>query len=214
MRKHKVITWYSPVEEKLNIYSHGLGAFLSAIAIVLLTIKGFNSSTNNIFALLCYGVSMLLLYSASTLYHSAKTDVRRRFLNIVDHAAIYLLIAGTYTPFCLITLPSDTGIPLLIAVWTFALVGIVLKLFFTGRFNIISTLLYVAMGWMVVFAYRDVVDNLASQGLYLLAAGGFAYTQGAVLYSIKKIPFNHAIFHFFVLLGSLFHFLSIYLYVA
>ncbi len=210
----QTVSDYSPTEEKLNVYSHALGVILSVIGLVLLLLKSQAGNAPQIIAYGIYAVSMVLLYLASTLYHAATKPKKRKRLKILDHAAIYLLIAGTYTPYCLLTLDNKDGIPLLIAVWTVAALGIVLKLFFTGRFNLLSTLLYVAMGWMVVFAYEGILNNLALEGLQLLGAGGIAYTVGAVLYSIKKIPFNHAIFHVFVLLGSLFHFASIYGYVG
>ncbi|TXC85199.1 PAQR family membrane homeostasis protein TrhA [Luteibaculum oceani] len=212
MRQKKVLTWYDKREEQLNIWSHALGALLSLVACFLLIAKAQTKPSIQLASVVIYSISMLLLYLASTLYHSAKTDRRRRVLNIVDHAAIYLLIAGTYTPFCLIPLMEKGGISLLIIVWSIALVGVVLKLFFTGRFNLLSTLLYVAMGWLVVFRFSDLMESLSNGALYTLGAGGLAYTLGAVLYSIRKLPYNHAIFHFFVLLGSAFHFSCIYLY--
>lgn len=156
---------------------------------------------------------MCVLYLASTVYHKAKKPAQRARLKIFDHCAIYVLIAGTYTPFTLITLPNDIGILFCIISWSCAVFGIVLKLFFIGKFDILSTLLYVAMGWLIVFAYSPLVDNLAEKGVYWLFAGGIAYTIGAVFYSIKKIPYNHAIFHVFVLVGSGCHFWAVYQYV-
>ena len=160
-----------------------------------------------------YGLSLLILYSASTFYHAAKNPKARRRLNIFDHAAIYILIAGTYTPFTIITLEGSTGWIIFGLTWIFALIGVVLKLFFTGRFDKLSTIMYVLMGWQVVFAINPLLENLATEGLQLLFAGGIFYTIGAILYSIKKIPYNHVIFHVFVLLGSVSHFLSVCYYV-
>ncbi|WP_233890658.1 PAQR family membrane homeostasis protein TrhA, partial [Tenacibaculum piscium] len=128
-------------------------------------------------------------------------------------ASIYVLIAGSYTPFCLVILPEKTGWYLFIFVWLFALLGVVLKLFFTGKYDKLSTILYLIMGWQVLFLIKPLMDNLASEGLFFLIAGGIFYTIGAVLYSIKKVPYNHAIFHVFVLLGSFSHFWAIFKYV-
>jgi hemolysin III len=206
-----IIKTYSHREEQLNIWSHFTGFILSIAGLVLLMIKGIQSgSTLTIFSYAIYGVSMLVLYLASTLYHSAKEPERRKKLNIFDHAAIYVLIAGTYTPFSLLVLKGAWGWSIFGVVWGIAAIGITLKLFFTGRFNLVSTISYVLMGWVVVIAIKPLITNFNMEGLLLLAAGGFFYTVGAVLYSIKRIPYNHAIFHFFVLLGSLTHFLAIY----
>ncbi|MFT5762220.1 MAG: hemolysin III, partial [Polaribacter sp.] len=165
------------------------------------------------FSLLIFGLSLIILYAASTLYHSATKPKLRRRLNIFDHAAIYVLIAGTYTPFTIITLEGETGWIIFGLTWLFALTGIILKLFFTGKFDKLSTTMYVLMGWQIVFVINPLLENLSEQGLFWLFAGGVFYTVGAVLYSIKKIPYNHAIFHFFVLAGSLSHFISIYFYI-
>ena len=131
----------------------------------------------------------------------------------MDHATIYVLIAGTYTPLTLITLNSTTGWVIFGASWGMAFTGIILKLFFTGKYNRLSTLMYVFMGWIVIFAIKPLVNNLSAEGLFWLFAGGVAYTFGAILYSIKRVKFNHAIFHMFVLLGSFCHFISVYYYV-
>jgi hemolysin III len=159
-----------------------------------------------------FGISLITLYSASTFYHRTQNPEQRKRLRVFDHAAIFVLIAGTYTPFTLITLVGTTGWIIFGIAWGIALIGIVLKLFFTGRFKIVSTLMYVFMGWIIVFAVKPLINNLSSDGLFWLAAGGVAYTVGAVLYSIKKIKFNHAIFHILVLIGSACHFISVYFY--
>ncbi len=215
MKKEKQVKYYSPVEEKINILSHGLGAILSVLALVLLIIRA--NQLQGVLPLISFsifGLSLIVLYTASTIYHSALEPKKRSRLRILDHAAIYVLIAGTYTPFTLVTLQSPTGWAVFYTAWGFALVGITLKLFFTGRFNIVSTLMYVLMGWIIVFAIKPLINNLSPEGLIWLMAGGAAYTIGAILYSIKKINFNHAIFHVFVLMGSFCHFMSIYFYVA
>jgi hemolysin III len=205
---------YSPKEERFNVISHAIGFFLSIIALILLIIKTSTSGNAlDIVSVVIYGVSLIVLYAASTLYHSAKEPKLRKRLKIFDHAAIFLLIAGTYAPYTLITLNGHGGWIIFGVVWSIALIGVVLKLFFTGRFKIVSTLMYILMAWVIVFAVKPLMDNLSLDGLYWLAAGGAAYMIGALLYSIEKIKFNHAIFHVFVLIGSFCHFYSIYYYV-
>ena len=202
---------YSDKEERLNVFSHGLGLLLSIIAFPLLLQKSFEY---NVFwkgiSLVIYGISMIVLYAASTFYHAAKEPKLRRRLNIFDHAAIYVLIAGTYSPFCLLVLSPNLGWYLFIVVWSFALTGVVLKLFFTGRFDKLSTALYLLMGWQIVFLIKPLIDSFSSEGLFYLFLGGVFYTVGAVFYSIKKLKYNHATFHIFVLLGSLSHFIAVY----
>lgn len=205
---------YSQSEERVNVISHGFGFVLGALALVFMLIKTVEQGVLwEIVGALVFGVSLMVLYAASTLYHSSENDKRRSKLKVFDHAAIYVLIAGTYTPYTLVTLHGTIGWILFATSWGIALIGIVLKLFFTGRFNIVSTVMYVAMGWIIVFAYKPLVCSLSISGINWLFAGGIAYTVGAILYSIKKIPMNHAIFHVFVLLGSICHFISIYLFV-
>ena len=212
--KNKHLTYYPTTEEKINILTHGLGLLLSIAALVLLIIHASTHGTaRHIVSFTIFGASMILLYSASTLYHySQKPDIRRK-LNILDHASIYVLIAGTYTPFTLITLKGWLGWTIFGITWGIAIIGVFFKLFYTGRFDKISTIAYVAMGWIIIFAVKPLIENLPLNGLYWLLAGGIFYTIGAVLYSVKKIKFNHAIFHVFVLLGSFSHFMAIYFYV-
>ena len=214
MDKKTNIQFYSPTEEKLNIWSHAFGIFLSIIALVLLIIKAVQQ--DNIWMMISFpifGVSLILLYLASTLYHASKEPQKRFKLKVFDHAAIYVLIAGSYTPFTLVSLNGETGWLIFSMVWVMAFTGIILKLFFTGRFKVISTAMYVLMGWLIIFYFQDLTARLHEKGVFYLILGGVLYTIGAILYSIKKIKFNHAIFHFFVLAGSFCHFLSIYLYV-
>ena len=214
MDKKTNIQFYSPTEEKLNIWSHAFGIFLSIIALVLLMTKAIEKG--NIWMMISFpifGISLILLYLASTLYHSAKDPSKRFKLKIFDHAAIYVLIAGSYTPFTLVSLNGETGWFIFSIVWILAFTGIILKLFFTGRFKVLSTAMYVLMGWLIIFYFKELTANLHSDGVFYLIIGGVFYTIGAVLYSIKKIKFNHAIFHVFVLGGSFCHFLSVYLYI-
>ncbi len=204
---------YSPLEEKTNIISHAIGLILSVIALLLMLVRASGSGAFYIASAAIFGVSLIALYAASTLYHSAKDPKVRARLRINDHATIYILIAGTYTPFTLITLNGWVGWTVFGVSWGMAAIGVALKLFFTGKYNVLSTLMYVFMGWIIVFAIKPLIANLSSEGLFWLFAGGVAYTTGAVIYSIRKIKFNHAIFHLFVLLGSFCHFVSVYFYV-
>jgi hemolysin III len=205
---------YSPLEEKINIYSHALGLFLSVIALVLLVLRAsMYGNVWHVVSFSIFGASLIILFAASTVYHSATNSVIRARLRIFDHAAIYVLIAGTYTPFTLVTLAGSTGWVLFGISWGMALSGIVLKIFFTGRYELVSTLMYVFMGWIIIFAIKPLVNNLSSEGIFWLVAGGAAYTLGAILYAIKRVKFNHAIFHVFVLMGAFFQFIAVYLYV-
>ena len=211
MNSHK---FYSPLEEKTNIISHAIGLVLSVVALVLMVVRASLYGNGwHIVSVSIFGASLIALYAASTFYHSAKNPDLRSRLRILDHATIYVLIAGTYTPLALITLNSTTGWVIFGVSWGMALSGIILKLFFTGKYNLLSTFMYIFMGWIIVFAIKPLVNNLSAEGLFWLFADGVAYTVGAILYSIKKIKFNHAIFHMFVLLGSFCHFVSVYFYV-
>lgn len=202
---------YSKIEEKLNIWSHAFGLLLSIIAFPFLVIKSFNfDGFWKPTSFIIYGLSLMILYAASTFYHAATEPKKRRKLNIVDHAAIYVLIAGSYTPFVLIGLDAVLGNYMFIFVWLLALVGVILKLFFTGRFSKLSTAMYLLMGWQVVFFISPLMESLSSFSFHYLFIGGVFYSIGAVLYMTKKLPYNHAIFHLFVLLGSFSHFLAIY----
>ena len=201
---------YSEKEERLNIITHAFGLLLSVIGLPFLILKSLN--LNGFWkptSLIIYGLSLIILYAASTFYHAAKDPHLRRKLNIFDHAAIYVLIAGTYTPFTILVLEGFLGWIIFGLTWTFALTGIILKLFYTGRFDKLSTALYLLMGWQIMFVINPLMERFSTEGLQLLFAGGVFYTIGAVLYSMKKLPYNHAIFHVFVLLGSVCHFFSV-----
>ncbi|PJC60712.1 MAG: hemolysin D, partial [Flavobacteriales bacterium CG_4_9_14_0_2_um_filter_35_242] len=187
MNSQTKVTYYPPFEEKLNVISHGIGFLLSIAALVLLVVyASIYGTVWHVVSYSIYGGSLILLYLASTLYHSAKRSKLRGRLQIFDHAAIYILIAGTYTPFTLVTLNGTTGWIMFGITWAFALTGIILKIIFTGRFNLLSTIMYVFMGWIVVLAIKPLIHNLPFEGLMWLFAGGIFYTIGAVLYSIKS----------------------------
>ncbi|MCY4043965.1 MAG: hemolysin III family protein [Cellvibrionales bacterium] len=205
---------YSDSEERLNIFSHFLGLLLSIVAAFFLILKAFESGkVIAIVSYSLYGLSLICLYTASTFYHKEKDSVRRKHWKVVDHAAIYLLIAGTYTPFTLITLDGKVGWMLFTVTWMMALAGVILKLFFTGRYVILSTLLYLLTGWTVIFALPELLARFAEAGVRWLVAGGLLYTLGALLYLVKSLPYNHAIFHCCVLLASTCHFIAVYCYV-
>ena len=207
-------SYYRQAEEKINVITHAFGFLLSVIAFIFFIKKSIElQNWGYAISTIVYAVSLMVLYASSTGYHSAKGRKLRSRLNIFDHAAIYILIAGTYTPFTLITLKGTLGYILFSIVWAVAVVGVILKLFYTGKFKLLSTIMYVAMGWIVIFAIKPLLENLPTNGIWLLFAGGFFYTLGAVLFMFDKLKFNHAIFHVFVLLGSISHFLAIYFYV-
>ena len=214
MKDTEGITDYSPLEEKINITSHAIGLILSIVAFVLLVaFANLHGNVWHIVSFSIFGASLIILYAASTFYHSAKKPELRNRLKIIDHASIYVLIAGTYTPFTLVTLNGSIGWVIFGISWGLALTGIILKLFFTGKYKLFSTIMYILISMIVVFAIKPLVNNLSLEGLLWLIAGGVFYTIGAILYSIKKIKFNHAIFHIFVLIGSFCHFISVFFYV-
>ncbi len=211
---NKPINIYEPKEERLNVLTHGIGLFFSVIALIFLIIKSLKTNNTTIItSSIIYGLSLIILYAASTFYHAAKDPEKRYKLNIFDHASIYVLIAGTYTPFTLVILEGWIGWTIFGVSWGLAIIGVILKLFFTGRFDKISTIAYVLMGWLIVFAIKPLIASLSAEGLFWLFAGGVFYTTGAVLYSIEKIKYNHAIFHIFVLAGSFCHFMAVYYHV-
>ncbi len=207
------VTYYPRKEEIINVISHFLGLLLSIAALALLaTFSSLYGSVWHIVSFCIYGSSMVLLYLASTLYHQARRRKLRARLNVFDHAAIYVLIAGTYTPYCLVTLNGTMGWVLFGITWGLAICGIILKLFYAGRYDKLSTVSYVLMGWVAVIAAKPLVINLSSEALFYLTIGGLSYTVGAVFYLIKRMPYNHAVFHLFVLTGSILHFVSIFFY--
>ena len=214
MRDRDRIKYYTKSEERLNVISHAIGLFLSVIGLILLIVKAGQLSLMALkVSYWIFGSSIILLYAASTLYHSVRERKLRYRLNILDHVSIYILIAGTYTPFSLVTLQGSVGWIIFGVVWALAIIGVILKLFFTGRFETLSTIMYVAMGWIIVFAVKPLIDNLSQDGLIWLFTGGISYTIGAVIFSIDRLKYNHAIFHVFVLFGTFCHFLAIYYYV-
>jgi hemolysin III len=205
---------YTLREELANSITHGLGSLLSIVALALLTVyAAFHGDGWHVASCTVYGLTLVLLYTASALYHSFRDARVKRMLKVVDHASIFLLIAGTYTPFLLVPLRGPWGWTLFGLVWAIAVAGVVLKLFWTGRFRVLSTFMYLGMGWIVVIAFKPLIHNLPRGGLILLAAGGLLYTLGTVFYLWKRLPFGHAIWHGFVLAASACHFFSVFIYV-
>lgn len=206
---------YSPGEERANQVTHGLGAVLGIAGLVLLVVfSRRNGDTWHVVSTAIFGAMLVLLYTASTLYHSFESDRAKHLLRKFDHAAIFLLIAGTYTPFVLVTLRGPWGWSLFGVVWGLAILGVVLKFWFAGRFRMASTFIYLVMGWLVMIAIKPLLAALPAGGLKLLVAGGLCYTGGAVFYLWRRLPYHHAIWHLFVLGGSACHWAAVFLYVV
>lgn len=206
---------YSSAEELANRLTHGLGALLSVAGLVLMVVySALHGDAWIITSTAIYGASLVALYTASTLYHTFSSDRWRRFFQKLDHAAIFLLIAGTYTPFTLGPLRGSWGWALFGIVWGFAVVGVVLKLFFAGKADVLSTIAYLVMGWLVVIAIKPLVAALPSGALWLLVAGGLCYSLGTIFYLWKRLPFNHAVWHVWVLGGSVCHWVAVFGYIV
>jgi hemolysin III len=198
-------------EELANILTHGLGAALAlAAGAVLVVLAALHGDGWQLAGAVVFAISMLLLYLASTLYHAARDPAARARMKIVDHCAIYLLIAGTYTPFTLVALRGPLGWKLFAAIWTLALAGVAFKLFFTGRFKLVSTAIYIAMGWLVLVALKPVLAALDDWGFGWLLAGGICYTLGTVFYHRPSLRYSHAVWHLFVVAGSVCHYVAVF----
>ncbi|MFY0602178.1 MAG: hemolysin III family protein [Cyclobacteriaceae bacterium] len=205
----------SKLEEWFNFMSHGITGLTAIGGLVVLIVFGAQSDKDwSLFSALFYGSSLVLLYTFSAIYHGLRHEKAKRVFNILDHCGIYLLIAGTYTPVLLITIGGTTGWTFFAIQWGVAGIGIILKVFFTGKFNILSTLMYAFMGWIIVFKISLVKALLPEPAFWLLATGGFAYTVGIVFYIIDyRMRMAHFIWHLFVMAGSLLHFLMMVMYV-
>ena len=205
-----VLTPRQQREERASALTHGVGATAALVAgVVLVTLAALHGDGWQLASAIVFSISLVLLYLASTLYHSFQQPVIKRRLKVFDHCAIYLLIAGTYTPFTLVGLRGTVGWSLFAAIWTLALAGVVFKLFFTGRFRKLSTLIYVAMGWLVLVAIKPVLGALDAWTFGWLVAGGLFYTLGTVFYHRESIPYAHAIWHVFCIAGSVCHYLAV-----
>lgn len=207
---------YPPLREEIvNSITHGIGALLSVAALVILVVMAVRTGTAwSIVSFSIYGFCLLTLYLASTLYHAFPPGRVKDFFHILDHTSIYLLIAGTYTPVVLGPMRGPWGWTLFGVIWGLALAGMVLKFFFTGRFNLLSTLFYVGMGWLIVIAIKPMIIMLPGGLVVWMVIGGMSYTLGVVFYLWHKIPYHHAIWHLFVLGGSISHFIGILLYLT
>lgn len=205
---------YTPGEELAHAVSHGVGVLLSIAGLVVMVVfASLYGDAWHIVSCSIYGATLILLYTASTLYHGITLPRVKRVLQRIDHAAIFLLIAGTYTPFTLVTLRGSWGWTLFGLVWGFAILGVVLETMLKKRIQWLSISLYLGMGWLVLVAIKPMLDSVASGGLILLLAGGLCYTLGVIFYAWKRLAYHHAVWHLFVMAGSLLHFFSIFYYV-
>ena len=199
-------------EELANAGTHGLGIVLSIAAIVMMVLKVSTSDSQvSLIGVLIFGFSMVLLYSSSTLYHLSKGPVSKRILRIMDHYTIYFLIAGTYTP-VLLTIGGAAGWTIFGIEWALTIIGITFTLFFWDRYGILHILFYIIMGWMAVFIWKPLMQTVNATFIILLFSGGLSYTLGTIVYGMKKMPFHHAVWHLFVLSGSVLIFLAIYMH--
>lgn len=206
---------YSFAEEVANAVTHGIAALLSIAALVVMLWYTVTRSgdTNAIVSASIFGSAMIILYTASTLYHAVPVGRLKQILQVFDHGAIYLMIAGSYTPFCLVSLKGPVGWTLCAVVWSIALFGMIFQPLLMKRADWLNCILYLLLGWCVVLVIKPLIATLATTGLWLLVAGGIVYSVGVVFYLCEKIPFNHAIWHLFVLAGTALQFFSVLFYV-
>ncbi|PYZ97387.1 hemolysin D [Alteribacter lacisalsi] len=207
---------FTKKEEIANAITHGVGAAFGVAALTLLIVfASINGTASHVISFTIYGITLLLMYVCSTLLHSFREGTKvKNVFEVLDHSAIYLFIAGTYTPFMVIVVDGMFGWMLLATVWTMAAAGIVFKVFFVKKFIFLSTLFYIGMGWMVVFTLQPIAASVETGGIVLLVTGGILYTVGTIFYIWRKFRYHHAVWHLFVLAASVTHFLSILLYVT
>ena len=202
-------------EELANSLTHGFGLALSVVGFVILLVLAARRGTAwHIVTCAIYGATLVLLYAASTLYHSVRSERVKRVCKVIDHSAIYLLIAGTYTPFTLVVLRGPWGWSLFGVVWGLALVGILWKVWFVDHFVVVSTTIYLLMGWLAVVALKPLVASVPVGGLAWIFAGGLAYTAGVGFFAWRRLPYHHAVWHVFVLIGSICHYFAVLFYVV
>ncbi len=202
---------YTIGEEIANSITHGIGALFGIAGLVILVI--FSSFTHDAFKItsaVIYGVSLMIMYLSSTLYHSIQHRKTKQIFEIFDHSSIFLLIAGTYTPFTLVSLNGKVGWTMLTIVWSLTAIGIFLKVFFVKRFLILSTLIYIFLGWMIVFEFEPLISTISNTTLWLLVLGGISYTLGTIFYIWRRLKFGHMVWHLFVLLGSFLHYFAVF----
>ena len=205
---------YTKKEEVFNAITHGIGVLLSIVALVFLIIYSAQQGSASLMVIsIIYGISMLLLYVASTLVHSFPEGKAKDLFEIFDHSAIYIFIAGTYTPIMLLVIKGTLGWSLLGVVWGVAVIGVIFKAFFVKKFLYLSTVLYIAMGWLIVLAWGPLTTTMPAAGIQLLIAGGLLYTFGAIFYVWRGFPYHHAVWHLFVLAGSVAHFFVVLFYI-
>lgn len=206
---------YSLGEEIMSAIIHGVGALLSIVALIIcVVVSASHNSAVGVFSSVVYGITLIILYMMSTMYHSLAVNDAKRVFRIIDHCSIFLLIAGTYTPFTLMCLDYPLGITLFGIIWSVAILGIVLNSIDLKKFKVISIIGYLVLGWIIIFCYNPLTEHVPEGGILLLIAGGVIYTVGALFYGVgKKIKYFHSIFHLFVLAASVLHFLAILLYV-
>ena len=206
---------YTLGEEIMSAVVHGIGALLSLVALIIcVAVSAGHNSTVGMISSVIYGVTLIILYMMSTMYHSLAVNNAKRVFRIIDHCSIFLLIAGTYTPFTLVALEYPLGITLFFIIWSVAILGIVLNAINLKKYKVISIIGYLILGWIIIFCYNPLKEVVDFSGILLLIAGGIVYTIGAIFYGVgKKIKYFHPIFHMFVLAASILHFLSIVLYV-
>ena len=201
-------------EEIANTITHGVGlGFAIAAVSVLVVFASLRGTAWHIVSCSIYGGTLVILYLASTLYHWVQSPVAKRLLKIFDHCSIYLLIAGSYTPFTIVSIQGGWGWTLFGLIWGMAILGIVFKTFHTGKYEAFSTMLYLAMGWIVIIAIKPLFASIPLMGFLWIVAGGLLYTFGVLFYCLDRIPFFHAIWHVFVLGGSACHFFAVLFYV-
>jgi len=211
MAKIHLHTQYKKNEEKANVLTHGLGLILSIAGLIILIQRALKAKDEwYLTGCIIFGISLLIMYSSSTLYHLANDKKIKKKFRKLDHSAIYLLIAGTYTPFLLTSLRGNTGWTMFAIIWIFAIVGIIIKLATQISSKWISAIIYLIMGWLAVFMAPAMIENLPAISIVYLAAGGLFYTLGVIFYVWKKLPYHHPIWHLFVLGGSICHYFSVY----
>ena len=214
MSESQNIEQYSSLEEIFNSITHAIGALVSIAGLVLLIVfSSIYGNASHVISCTIFGFTLVLLYTASALYHSFRKPNLKQIFKILDHSCIYILIAGTYTPFLLITIKGVVGWSMLALVWSLTVIGVLFKVFFVHRFNIFSTIAYILMGWIIILAIKPLFQALPVGGLVLLICGGLAYTLGTIFYAWSRLPFNHTIWHLFVLTGSVCHFCAVMFYV-
>lgn len=197
-------------QEILNTISHGMGIVLGIVGLIFLLVKNNNSNIYSTLSIWTFGLSLIILYTSSTIYHFFVNENWKKKARVLDHMSIFLLIAGTYTPICLITLEKSSGWTLFTIVWTIAALGIIMKIFLTGKVDKLSLLLYLVMGWLLVFDIKNIANSMTSQALLFLVLGGVLYTLGTIFYARDKMPYAHFIWHLFVLGGSASHYAMVY----